>query len=79
MRSFRHTSATHVETPLTTLMLHLHLLLLLLLLHLLLHLFLLVGFLLWQDLLPNQLCLDNRHLPPWLQMWLQLLTHDDHL
>ena len=53
-------------------------LLLLHLLLLLLHL-LLVGFLLWQDFLPNQLCLDNRHLSPWLQMWLQLLTNDDHL
>ena len=52
---------------------------LLLFLHLLLLCLHLVGLLLRQHLLPNQLCLDNRHLPSWLQMWLQLLTHDHHL
>ena len=42
-------------------------------------LLLLVGLLLRQHLLPNQLCLHNGNLPTWLQMWLQLLTHDHHL
>ena len=43
-------------------------------------LLLLVGLLLGQhSLLADELGLDNRHLPPWLQMRLQLLPHDNHL
>ena len=49
------------------------LLLLLLLLHL-------VSLLLGEhSLLADELGLDNRHLPPRLQMRLQLLPHDNHL
>ena len=54
--------------------------LLLLIGSLLLLLLLLVGLLLGQhSLLADELGLDNGHLPPWLQMRLQLLPHDNHL
>ena len=54
--------------------------LLLLIGSLLLLLLLLVGLLLGQhSLLADELGLDNRHLPPRLQMRLQLLPHDNHL
>ena len=50
------------------------------LLLLLLLLLLLVGLLLGEhSLLADELGLDNRHLPPRLQMRLQLLPHDNHL
>ena len=43
-------------------------------------LLLLVGLLLGQhSLLADELGLDNGHLPPRLQMRLQLLPHDNHL
>ena len=54
--------------------------LLLLIGSLLLLLLLLVGLLLGQhSLLADELGLDNGHLPPRLQMRLQLLPHDNHL
>ena len=47
---------------------------------LLLLLLLLVGLLLGEhSLLADELGLDNGHLPPRLQMRLQLLPHDNHL
>ena len=43
-------------------------------------LLLLVGLLLGQhSLLADELGLDNGHLPPRLEMRLQLLPHDNHL